>query len=81
MEEHTILEYGSKAISVQTIASGNFDLIMLRALGTIPFGLYASSAKFDFKLSGTLGKRINDLIPNLIINKNEKIIHFLGLWR
>ena len=35
-------EYGSSAMSVHTIVSGNFDLMRDRARGTIPLGLYAS---------------------------------------
>ena len=34
-----MLEYGSRAISVITIASGNFALMSLIDLGTIPMGI------------------------------------------
>ena len=61
----TWLEYGSKAISVHTMASGYLLLIIASALGTIPLGLYDSSAKFVLRLSGTFGNRMNVPIPYL----------------
>ena len=58
-----MLEYGSSATSVHTIESGSASLSIDTARGTIPLGLYASSPRFDLRLSSTFGNSTNERTP------------------
>jgi hypothetical protein len=43
----------------------------------MPVGLYASSAKLVFKLSGTLGNSTNEPTPYFIASSTSNIIDFI----
>ena len=75
-----MLEYGSSAMSVQTTMSGKVDLIIRTALGTMPLGLYDSSARLVFKWSGTLGNKTTDLMPYLHRDRDRQQRHTRWDW-